>query len=230
MHAPKNDTDLRLAARWGWPLPIMAGGDGEPEGEPKKNTDGEPEGKPKGDDKTVPLAELQAERRKRQDLEQRLQSLEAEREEARQAELSEAERLREQLSKAEARADKAEADLVKGERSRWIVDAAVEAGFDKPSAAARLIDDLEGIDSVDAAKRAVKDVAKEYPGLLRENGKGGPKLEQVLKDGQPPTGGDAGDEELLTKAELDNLSIDRHRELDEKHPGLVERSLAALGT
>jgi hypothetical protein len=228
VHAPTTDTDRRLAARWGWPLPAMAGGDGdgEPGGAPKNDP---PEGKPEGDNKTVPLAELQAERRKRQDLEQRLTSLEAEREEARQAELTEVDRLKEQLSQQTARAEKAEQAVAKSQRSGWVTDAAVKAGFEKPGAAAKLIDDLDGIDSAEAAERAVKDIAKEYPGLLRETNGGGPKLEQVLKDGKPPEG-DTGEDELLSKDQLDNLSLDEHMRLDKEKPGLVERSLAALGS
>jgi preprotein translocase subunit SecD len=230
MHAPKTDLERRLAAKWGWPLPIMAGGaDGEGDPAPKHDPKDPPKPEGDGDSRTVPLAELQSERRKRQDLEQRLADLESEREQARQSELSEVERLKEQVSQLVKRAETAEQLVTRSERSRWVVDAAVAAGFDKPGAAVKLIDDLEGLDTEDAAIRAVKSVAKEYPGLLRDSNGGGPKLEQVLQDGKPPAG-DTGEEKLLSKQELDSLSIERHMELDKTKPGLVERSLAALGT
>jgi hypothetical protein len=225
MRTPMTDTDRALAARWGWPLPTMAGGDGEPEGEPKKDPPKEKE--PEGD--RVPLATYEKERQKRQDLEQRLADLEARQEEHRQAELTETERLKEQVSQLTARAETAEKAVARSERSQWVIDAAVEAGIEKPAAAVKLIDDIESLESAKDASEAVKKVAKEFPGLLRESNGGGPKLEQILQDGKTPPKDD-GDEKLLSKQELDSLSVERHMELDKTKPGLVERSLAALGT
>jgi hypothetical protein len=227
MRTPMTHTDRALAARWGWPLPTMAGGDGEPGDEPKK-PDPPKEKEPLEGDR-VPLATYEKERQKRQDLEQRLADLEARQEEHRQAELTETERLKEQVSQLTARAEKAEKAVARSERSQWVIDAAVEAGFEKPAAAVKLIDDIESLESAKDASEAVKKVAKEYAGLLRESNGGGPKLEQVLKDGKPPEPG-TGDEQLLSQEELKSLSLERQRELEKSNPGLVERSLAAVGT
>jgi hypothetical protein len=54
-----------------------------------------------------------------------------------------------------------------------------------------------------------------------------PTISAVLRDDAPAPAPDA-EPELLTRAELEALTHERHVELEQKHPGLIASSLAAL--
>jgi hypothetical protein len=56
-----------------------------------------------------------------------------------------------------------------------------------------------------------------------------PTVAGVLRPDPPaPEPERDGDPKLLTRAEMESLSVDKQRELEEKHPGLIRTSLAAL--
>lgn len=180
-------------------------------------------------ERTVPISEVQKERKARQDLEKRLKRFEEDAETRRQAELTESERLKEQLAQAEARAADADRRSESAKRAQWVLDAAVEEGFKKPGVVARLIDGLDGLESAEDAAAAVKDAAREYPELLAGKAVPDPTLNEVLRDGERPKekeDPDAG--KLLTKQQLDALTPEQINEMDEKQPGRIEKSYAAL--
>lgn len=181
-------------------------------------------------ERTVPVQEVQKERQRRQEAESKLARLEAEAETRRQQELGETDRLKEQLAAAETRATEAERKAQNADRRIWAVDAAVAAGFEKPSGAVKLIDNLDAIESAEDAKEAVKQVARDYPGLIRATKEPGGDLKQVLRDGKRPEDNDEPDDKLLTKEQLDGLSQAEVRQLEKDKPGLLDRSLAALNT
>jgi hypothetical protein len=52
-----------------------------------------------------------------------------------------------------------------------------------------------------------------------------PALDAVLREGEEP---EPQEPELLSREELRRLTPDRVRELDEQHPGLLNRSMGAL--
>jgi hypothetical protein len=180
-------------------------------------------------EKTVPLSEVQKERKARQDLEKRLKRFEEDAETRRQAELTESERLKEQLAQAEARAADADRRADSAQRTRWVVDAAVDEGFKKPGVVARLIDNLDSLETAEDAALAVKDAARDYPELLRSKTSPDPSLQEVLRDGERPKDKpNPDDEKLLTKQQLDALTPEQINEMDEKQPGRIEKSYAAL--
>jgi hypothetical protein len=56
-----------------------------------------------------------------------------------------------------------------------------------------------------------------------------PTVAGVLRPDPPePEPEPNGEPKLLTRAELESLTHERHVELEEKQPGLIQRSLAAL--
>jgi hypothetical protein len=172
---------------------------------------------------TVPVSELQKERKARRQLEEQLAKFEEDAEKRKQAEMTEAERLKQQLSEAVKRAEQAETAAAKSTKQNWLRDAAAKLGFiDATDAVARI--DVSDLEDEQAAREAVKDLKQRAPHLVAKKDQK-PDLDEVLRDGQRP-GDKSDDEPLYSRAELDGLS---HQEI-QANWDRVERSMAALGS
>lgn len=96
------------------------------------------------------------------------------------------EALEKRLADADKRAEVAEQQAQRTQKERWVEAAAAELNFQKPGRAARLIDDLDAIESAVDAERAVKRLAKSDGYLVKQPE---PRLPgRVLENGQPPPG------------------------------------------
>ena len=173
---------------------------------------------------TVPVSELQKERKARRQLEERLARFEEESQKRKQAEMSEVEQLKEQLAEAQRRADEAESTATRSTKQNWVRDAALKLGFiDAADAVARI--DVSELDDEGAAREAVKDLKQRSPHLVAKKDPK-PDLDEVLRDGKRP-GDDKGDDEPpYTREELQRLS---HEEI-QANWDRVERSMAAMGS
>ena len=161
------------------------------------------------EDKTVPLDQLIKEREKvraeaesrkgvekeRDDLKQRIDALEAK-------DKTEVEKLTQKVTALEktngdlqATNDKLVKDGEHVAKRQLISDAALEANFHNPRAAAALLDGetFTSVDSKDAAKKAVAALAKSDTYLVREPAKDdtGASLIQKVLDGGKPVGPDS---------------------------------------
>ena len=121
----------------------------------------------------VPVRELQKERRERQKLEKQIAELQAAQEEARQAELSEVEKLREELNKTKEAASAAEQARILSEQQSLVRTEASALGFADVSDAITFVDfqalaGLEGGDLTQAVKDEVTRVVSEKPYLLKQ--------------------------------------------------------------
>lgn len=148
----------------------------------------------------VPVRELQKERRERQKLEKQLADLQAAQEEARQAELSEVDKLREELNQTKAAAEAAEQARVLTEQQSLIRNEAATLGFADVGDAITFVDfqalaGLEGSDLTNAVKDEVTRVVSEKPYLLKQTEEGASKKSVGLaadRDGanDPPAQGE----------------------------------------
>jgi hypothetical protein len=148
--------------------------------------------------------------KKASDLEKRLADLETQMQERENAGLPELERerkAREQMEKrladAEARAAEKDASVLRMQRENWVAAAAADAGFVNPARAARLVDDLDSIDSASDAERAVKRLAKSDQYLLKTEEK--PLPGRVLEGGRPAAPGTSATRGIDTNAEAETL-------------------------
>jgi hypothetical protein len=119
----------------------------------------------------VPVRELQKERRERQKLEQQLAELQQAQEQARQAELSEVERLKEELVKTQQAATAAEEARVLANQQSLVRTAASQGGFADAEDAITFVDfealkGLEGNELSQAISDEVARVSSEKPYLL----------------------------------------------------------------
>lgn len=171
---------------------------------------------------TVPVSELAKERKARKALEARLAEFEQEAEKRKQAEMTETERLKEQLAAAERRAEEAESTAAKSTKQNWVRDAALKLGFiDAADAVARI--NVADLEDEKAAREAVKDLKQRSPHLAAKNDQK-PDLDEVLRNGKRP-GDDTGDDEpLYTREQLQSLSHDEIKANWDR----VERSMAAM--
>lgn len=157
------------------------------------------ENEPRVDDEPrIPKARLDKEAAKRRDAERRAQELEAKLQERETAGLPELEQWKKRAEQAEKRAQEAERvaeererQITTARREQWVSQAAGDLGFVNPGLAARLVDDLDAIDSREAAERAVKRLAKSDPYLVRGEEK--PLPGKVLEGGRAaePARGDS---------------------------------------
>lgn len=143
-----------------------------------------------GEDKIerVPVRELQKERRERQKLEKQIADLTKKQDEARQAELSEVEKLREQLEETKQAAAKAEEARVVSEQKSLVRTEAQAHGFADVNDAITFVDfsalnGLEGPELTEAIADEIKRVSETKPYLLA-----GDKAQPVT-DGVTPRGG-----------------------------------------
>ena len=186
---------------------------------------------------TVPLVELQKERKSKKALEEQLAAANKIIAEAEAAKLSDTERLT-----AENLALAAERDALKGELTATAKGSLVRSAakdFTDPEDAIAILQSrgaLAEIETAEDAERVVKGLATDKPHLLRVSDAERttrPGIEQVLRDGlgidqqagQEPAAGDDG--QTLTRAQLLALSTDEMLELQTKHPEKYARSVAA---
>lgn len=146
---------------------------------------------------TAPLAgaaatsALKKERKARQETERELRDLRARFKKIEDAEKSETERLRAELDEIKSERE-LEARQVKAEREerskRDIIRRSASEFADPEDAIAHLSlrDALGDIEDEDDAKRALKQLAKDKPYLLKTQQTPGSPLDNVLKDGLPP--------------------------------------------
>ena len=95
-----------------------------------------------------------------------------------------AEQLEQRTAAAEKRAEEAEARALNTERSRWVATAASGQNFIDPDDATRFVD-LADIESADDAEKAVKRVAKAKAHLIKSEERQLPG--RVLENGKPAT-------------------------------------------
>lgn len=119
----------------------------------------------------VPVRELQKERRERQRLEKEITQLQEQQEQARQAELSEVEKLREELAKTKAEADQALQARLLAEQQSLVRTAASQIGFADVNDAITFVNfetlnGLEGTELNQAIADEVQRVSDEKPYLL----------------------------------------------------------------
>ena len=119
----------------------------------------------------VPVRELQKERRERQRLEKEIAQLQEQQEQARQAELSEVEKLREELAKTKAEADQALQARLLAEQQSLVRTAASQIGFADVNDAITFVNfetlhGLEGAELNQAIADEVQRVSDEKPYLL----------------------------------------------------------------
>lgn len=204
------------------------------EGEPDPKPDAKPD-PPKETERTVPLSEVQAERRKRQDLEQRLAALETEREETRRAGMSASERAADELKAARERAAKLEADLAKErtqiarERVRSLVrDAAQAKGFHDPSDAVALVEDFSSIETAEDAREAVVRLADKRPHLVAKKAAKTDDLREVLEDGSVKDDAKDGQKPPMTASEFNSMSADQIAHFMRTEPERFSATVAAV--
>jgi hypothetical protein len=127
------------------------------------------------------LERLNKESGKRKEAEGRAKSLEREMAELRaqveerenaglpelERERQRAKKLEERIAEAERRAEEADRRVQMTQRERWVTQAAAKLNFIDPDDAARYVD-LDDIEDIDQAERAVKRVAKAKEHLLRK--------------------------------------------------------------
>jgi hypothetical protein len=119
----------------------------------------------------VPVRELQKERRERQKLEKQIAELTAAQEQARQAELSEVERLKEELTAQKQAAQAADDARVLAEQQSLVRTAASQTGFADVSDAITFVDfealkGLNGAELSQAVQEEIDRVTSEKPYLL----------------------------------------------------------------
>lgn len=145
-----------------------------------------------GEEARIPRSRLNQEVEKRRDAEKRLAEYESRLADLENRDKSDVERLTKQLETlkmAVAERDQAiqaaETARIRQERSSWLSDAAARLNFHEPAAATRLIAEIDAIEDPRAAEKAVKDLAKQSPYLVKaENAE--PRLQRVA---QPLNGG-----------------------------------------
>lgn len=148
----------------------------------------------RSDEPRIPYERYQAAVERGKNAEKQLQELQAWREEFENRDKSESEKERVKREEAERRAQEAESRLVSMERSGWIRAEASRSGFDDPDDAVAFINAGQ-IESPEEAARAVKDLAKRKPRLLREAPQT-PPIGQVVANGQPVQAGGQQQQEL----------------------------------
>ena len=123
------------------------------------------------DGQRVPLDRFRAVTDENKNLRERLDALEVEKHDREQADLTEVERERQARELAEEQLATAQARAETLERSQWVKDAAMNAGFADPEDAALLvkISELQGAED---AAQAVKDLAERKPHLIRKTDDG----------------------------------------------------------
>ena len=187
---------------------------------------------------TVPLVELQKERKSKKDLEARLAAAEKTIADTEAASLSENEQLKAKLAAADAKAAQHEAETAVTAKSNLVRTAASTKGFtDAEDAIAQLsaLGELAAIETAAEADAAVAALATAKPYLLRTEPAACDKLtiEQILANGlsldqQSGVTRAAGDDGVtLTRAQMLALSSDQMEELMTKHPEKFQRSVEA---
>lgn len=153
--------------------------------------------------RTVPLSELQKERREKRELAARLEQLEQEAEERKRAEMSEAEAAKERAEKAEAKVAELEGKITTRDRQQWIRSEAAKANFLDADDAVAFID-INGVEDEAAAAQAVKELASKRKHLIsKETGK--PDLTKVLEDGKTVADGNKNDKDRPAKYTPDEI-------------------------
>lgn len=148
-----------------------------------------------------------------------------------QAELADAQRAREQ---AEQRATTAEQSLQTSTREAWIRDAARGARFHDPDDAIARID-ASVVRTADGARREVEALAQRAAHLVapeqqEQQQSGADILQQVLNRGErvgDQQRGEEQDAKVIPAADFNKLTADQLVSLQERDPGLYERSLRA---
>lgn len=154
----------------------------------------------KVDDQHVPYERFKTTYDRAQVLESEAKDLRRRLEEREQADLSEQEKLARRAEQAELRAQELETRTTQMERSAWIRDAAQKHDFQDPgdavalSAGAAISDERE-------AERAVRDLAKAKPHLIKPQEAAAPTVGRVLSNGRPA----AGDSRLSAAAQVKEM-------------------------
>lgn len=175
--------ELRERLANGW-LPPMAGG--APDDRDRRTTD--PDDDPAASaDRTVPLGQYTRERDRRRQLEADLDDVNARLKEIEDRDKSENDRLKEENAALKAENETLRSSIETGQKQSLVTDAARDAGFHKPGAALSMLDadTLAGIDSEEAAKAAVKGLARREAWMLKDkptDARTG--VEKILKDGR----------------------------------------------
>lgn len=139
-------------------------------------------------EQTVPYSRFAEVNQTAKQAQQQLKEMQDRLEELENRDKSELERERSKRTQFEQQASELSARLERMERSGWIRSAAAAAGFEDPDDAVAFIPS-DSIESSDDAAKAVKDLAKRKPKLLRDTTPTQPQVGQVLQNGQPVTAG-----------------------------------------
>lgn len=173
------------------------------------------------DDRRVPYDRFEKVNKDARDAKKRLAELERQLEERESAGLPELERERKAREKAEQRLTEYEQRIEQFERETtqlrkqdWVKEAAREANFHNPGAAARLLD-LDGVESQEDAARAVKRLAKADGWLVKPTEPERPQIGQVFgRDAggngdrqQGPVPGDVNDPTFKREMGRDMLKV-----------------------
>jgi DNA repair exonuclease SbcCD ATPase subunit len=141
-------------------------------------------------ERTVPYDRFAEVNRKAKEKDDQLKALTDRLEELEAQGKSESEQERLKREKAEAKLAEMQADLQsrderlnRMEKSGWVRNAAAQAGFANPDDAVAFAD-LDGLEEAKDADKAIKDLAKQRPYLLRQETPG-QQLGQVVTDGRP---------------------------------------------
>lgn len=127
------------------------------------------------DPQTVPVYELQKERKRAKAAEDRLAKLEKDAQERADAELSEIDKVKKEKAQLESRIEAAEKLAIKTAQDSLVTLASTEAGFAAPDAVAKFVnyeafDSLEGDDLKTAIRAEVERVKSEGVLALKETG------------------------------------------------------------
>lgn len=125
------------------------------------------------------------------DLRSRMEERDAEGLPERERERKRAEQLEQRIKDAEARAEQSEKLVARTQRERWLETAAQDADFRRPGYAVKLIDDIDAIESKEDAERAVKRLVKADPDLVKPEDSPQPQIGRVLeaRNGSKAQGG-----------------------------------------
>lgn len=176
--------ELRRLLRLGFVLPMAGGADGDD----RERKAGEPDDGDDGDEgRSVPLSQLRSERRRRAAAEKDRDDIEARLKELEDRDKSEVDRLKEENAALKGEVETLKGSIATDRKERMIADAARDAGFHNPRAALGLLDRdvADSIDSAEAARTAVKELAKRDGWLVKDKKADDRKgVEKILADGR----------------------------------------------
>lgn len=178
-------------------------------------------------ERTVPYARfkevnerLADEKKQRLALEDRMEQLESRDKTDVERLTKEREKLEKRAQEAEARAQDLEAKSVRDQKAALVSAAAMKANFHDPTLAGQLVN-LDDIEDVAAAERAVKNLAKERQYLVKAEPTEHAKLRKIGVDGDAVT--DKRDGDLITVQE-------QNRRFGEELFGIVTGQNTGVGS